>query len=161
MLSVHTTYPLYGWARSRANKCSTKPVGGSSIGAGGGGADLTFPETQGRLHNPKATSCGRMHPRSGKAGWYGGYLVYVSVAGVSSFYWVPPGWIRFEWVQVYNPWRVKTIRIAASSVMDNPTLLLLLFVSVTHVFYLSLLMTTCLGQLRCKEWEFSHRLGGY
>jgi len=30
-----------------------------------------------------------------------------------------PGWIRGEWVQVYNPCRVKTIRIAAYSVMYN------------------------------------------
>jgi hypothetical protein len=22
-------------------------------------------------------------------------------------------------------------------------------------------MTSCLGQLRCEEWEFSHRLGGF
>jgi hypothetical protein len=33
---------------------------------------------------------------------------------------------------------VKTIRIAASSVMDNPTLLLLLLVSVTLDFHLPL-----------------------
>jgi hypothetical protein len=26
MLSVHTTYPLYGWVWSRASKCGTKPV---------------------------------------------------------------------------------------------------------------------------------------
>jgi hypothetical protein len=56
---------------------------------------------------------------------------------------------------------VKTIRIAAFSVMDNPTLLLLLLVSVTHAFYLPLVMTSCLGQLRCEEWDFSHRLGGF
>jgi hypothetical protein len=69
MLSVHTTSPLRGWAQSKASKYSTKPVGGSSIGAGEGGADLTFPETQGRLHNPGVTSRGRMRPRPGKAGW--------------------------------------------------------------------------------------------
>jgi hypothetical protein len=62
---------------------------------------------------------------------------------------------------VYNPCRVKTIRIAASSVMDNPTLLLLLSVSDTHDFYLPLEMTSCLGQLRCKGRESSHRLGGF
>ena len=38
---------------------------------------------------------------------------------------VAPGWIRGEWVQVYNPCRVKSIRIAAYSVMYIfPTLLL-------------------------------------
>jgi hypothetical protein len=73
MLSVHTTYPLCGWARSEASKCDTKPVGGLSIDAGGGGADLTFPEMQERLHSPGATSCGRMRPRSEKAGWYQSY----------------------------------------------------------------------------------------
>jgi hypothetical protein len=62
---------------------------------------------------------------------------------------------------VYNPCRVKTIRIAVSSVMDNPTLLLLLLVSVTHYFYLPLEMTSCLGQFRCEEMESSHRLGGF
>jgi hypothetical protein len=45
--------------------------------------------------------------------------------------------------------------------MDNPTLLLLLLVSVTHAFYLPPVMTSCLGQLRCEKWEFSHRLGGF
>jgi hypothetical protein len=40
MLSVHTTYLLCGWARCGASKYGTKPIGGSSIGAGGGGADL-------------------------------------------------------------------------------------------------------------------------
>jgi hypothetical protein len=44
MLSVHTIYPLCGWAQSGASKCSTKPVGGSNIDVGGGGADLMFPE---------------------------------------------------------------------------------------------------------------------
>jgi hypothetical protein len=56
---------------------------------------------------------------------------------------------------------MKTIRIAASSVMDNPTLLLLLLGSITHIFYLPLVMTSCLGQLRCEERESSHRLGGF
>jgi hypothetical protein len=69
-LSVHTTYPLCRWARSGASKYGTKLVGGWSIGAGGGAADLTSPETQGRLHNLGATSCGRMRPRPGKAKWY-------------------------------------------------------------------------------------------
>ena len=41
------------------------------------------------------------------------------------------GWQQFEWVQVYNPCRVKTIRIAAYSVKYIPTLLLLPLVSVT------------------------------
>jgi hypothetical protein len=77
------------------------------------------------------------------------------------FSWLILGWLQFEWVQVYNPCRVKTIRIAAFSIMDNPTLLLLLLVSVTHLFYLPLVMTSCLGQLWCEEWEFSHRLGGF
>jgi hypothetical protein len=62
---------------------------------------------------------------------------------------------------VYNPFRVKTIRIATSSIMDNPTLLLVLLVSVTHTFYLPLVVTSCLGQLRFEEWEFSHQLGGF
>jgi hypothetical protein len=39
---------------------------------------------------------------------------------------------------VYNPCRVKTICIAASSVMDIPTPLLLLLDSVTQDFYLPL-----------------------
>jgi hypothetical protein len=62
---------------------------------------------------------------------------------------------------VYNPRRVKTICIAASSVMDNPTLLLLFLVSDTQDFYLPLEMTSCLGQLRCEGREPSHRLGGF
>jgi hypothetical protein len=62
---------------------------------------------------------------------------------------------------MYNPCRVKTIRIATSSVMDNPTLLFLLLVSDTHDFYLPLEMISCLGQLRCEERESSHRLGGF
>jgi hypothetical protein len=45
--------------------------------------------------------------------------------------------------------------------MDNPTLLLLLLVSATHNFCLPLEMTSCLGQLRCEEKEFSHRLGDF
>jgi hypothetical protein len=60
MLRVHTTYPLFGWVRSGASKYSTKPIRGSGIDAGGGGADLTSPEMQGRLHSPGATSCGKM-----------------------------------------------------------------------------------------------------
>jgi hypothetical protein len=40
--------------------------------------------------------------------------------------------------------------------MDNPTLLLLLLDSVTHVFYLPLAMTSCLGRLRYEERESSH-----
>jgi hypothetical protein len=62
---------------------------------------------------------------------------------------------------VYNSCRVKTIYIVASLVMDNPTLLLLLLGSATHVFYVPLVMTSCLGQLRCEERESSHRLGGF
>jgi hypothetical protein len=61
---------------------------------------------------------------------------------------------------VYNPCRVKTIRIAVSSVMDIPTPLLLLLVSVTYEFYLPLERLPARGQLRCEEREFSHRLGG-
>jgi hypothetical protein len=62
---------------------------------------------------------------------------------------------------VYNPCRVETIRIAASSVMDIPTPLLLLLVSVTHDFYLPLEYCPARGQLRCEERESSHRLGGF
>jgi hypothetical protein len=65
---------------------------------------------------------------------------------------------------VYNPYSVKTIRIAASSIMDNPTLptlLLLLLISDTHDFYLPLEMTSFLRQLRCEERESSHRLDGF
>jgi hypothetical protein len=62
---------------------------------------------------------------------------------------------------MYNPCKVKTICIAVSSVMDNPTLLLVLLGSVTHDFYLPLVMTSCLGQLRCEERESSHRFGGF
>jgi hypothetical protein len=69
MISVRTTYPLCGQVRCGASKCGTKLVGGLSIGAGGGGTNLTFLETQGRLHNSRATSCGRMRPRSEKAEW--------------------------------------------------------------------------------------------
>jgi hypothetical protein len=72
------------------------------------------------------------------------------------FSWVTSGWLRFEWVQVYNPCRVKTISIAVSSFMNNPTLLLLLLVSATHAFYLPLVVTFCIGQLRHEGWEFSH-----
>jgi hypothetical protein len=61
---------------------------------------------------------------------------------------------------VYNPCRVKTIRIAASLVMDIPTPLLLLLVSVTHDFYIPLELLPARGQLRCEEREFSHQLGG-
>jgi hypothetical protein len=67
MLSVDTTYPLCGWVWFGASKRCTKLIGGSSIGARGG-TDLTFPEMQERLHNPRATSRGRMHSRPGKAG---------------------------------------------------------------------------------------------
>jgi hypothetical protein len=38
--------------------------------------------------------------------------------------------------------------------MDNSTLLLLLLVSDAHDFYLSLEMTSCLGQLRYEERDF-------
>jgi hypothetical protein len=69
MISVHTIYPLCVWVWSEASKCGTKPLGGSSIDEGGGGDDLTFPEMQGSLHSPGATSCGRMRPRPRKAGW--------------------------------------------------------------------------------------------
>jgi hypothetical protein len=69
MLSVHTTYPLCGWVQHKASKYGTKPVGGLSIGVEGRGADLTFLEMQGKLHSPGVTSCGRMCPRPGKAGW--------------------------------------------------------------------------------------------
>jgi hypothetical protein len=62
---------------------------------------------------------------------------------------------------MYNPCRVKTIRIVTFSVMHNPTLLLLLLDSVTHIFYLPLVVTSCLGQSRCEEREFLHRLGGF
>jgi hypothetical protein len=62
---------------------------------------------------------------------------------------------------VYNPCRVKTIRIAASSVMDIPTPLLLLLVSVTLDLYLPLEHCPARGQLRCEERESSHRLGGF
>jgi hypothetical protein len=70
-------------------------------------------------------------------------------------------WLRFEWVQMYNHCRVKTIRTATSSVVDNSTLLLLLLVSVTHAFCLPLVINSCLGQLRCEKWEFSYRLSGF
>jgi hypothetical protein len=62
---------------------------------------------------------------------------------------------------VYNPCRVKTIRITASSVMDNPSHLLLILDSVTHVFYIPLVVTSCLRQLRCEERESSYRFGGF
>jgi hypothetical protein len=52
MLRVHTTYPLCGWVRSGASKYGTKLVGVSSIGAGGGGTDLTSPKTQGGFTVP-------------------------------------------------------------------------------------------------------------
>ena len=44
-----------------------------------------------------------------------------------------PG-LQPEWVQVYNPCRMKTIRIAAYSVMYIPTLLLLYLVYYTLIF---------------------------
>ena len=62
--------------------------------------------------------------------WGTGYGI-VAVSLVLSR-WVPQcqselssGWRWGEWVQVYNPCRVKTIRIAAYSIMYIPTLLLL------------------------------------
>jgi hypothetical protein len=73
ILSVHITYPLCGWVRSRASKCGTKLVGGSSIGAAGEDADLTFSETQRRIHSLGAIFCGRMRLRPRKSGWYRGY----------------------------------------------------------------------------------------
>ena len=45
-MSVHTTYPLCGWIQSEASKHGAKPVGGCSIGAGGAGVDLTFPDSR-------------------------------------------------------------------------------------------------------------------
>jgi hypothetical protein len=56
---------------------------------------------------------------------------------------------------------MKTVRIAASSVIDNPTLSLLLLVSDTHNFYLPLEMTSCQGLLRCEQRESSHQLHGF
>jgi len=72
-VSVHTTYPLCGWIRSEASKRGAKPVGGCSIGAGGAGVDLTFPDSRDSwesysrwLHSPGATSCERTRPNPGK-----------------------------------------------------------------------------------------------
>ena len=45
------------------------------------------------------------------------------------------GWRRGEWVQVYNPCRVKTIRIAAYGCRNGPrqvTWQMLYFVDATH-----------------------------
>ena len=67
------------------------------------------------LHSPGRPSAGGRAPN-----WEQDGVVAVSFVG-----WclgegrVAPGRIRGEWVQVYNPCRVKTIRIAAYSVMYN------------------------------------------
>ena len=55
---------------------------------------------------------------------------------------------------MYNPCRVKTIRIAAYSVMHIPTIRI-----VNPAFYLPLVQFPLWSQLRCREREFLHRPG--
>ena len=72
-VSMHTTYPLCGWIRSKASKRGAKPVGGCSISARGAGVDLAFPDLRDSresysrwLHSPGATSCERTRPNPRK-----------------------------------------------------------------------------------------------
>ena len=72
---------------------------------------------------------------------------------------VAPGWIRGEWVQVYNPYRVKSIHIAAYSVMYISYTSVTLFRVVNPDFYLPLVQFPLWSQMRCREREFLHRPG--
>ena len=67
-------------------------------------------------------------------------------------------WFWAEWVQVYNPCRVKTICIAAYSVMYISSSGFTSQSSSTHDISTSLQSTVLLGQqLRCGEREFPHQ----
>ena len=70
---------------------------------------------------------------------------------------VAPGWIRGEWVQVYNPSRVKSIHIAVYSVMYISYTYVTSFRVVNPDFYLPLVHFLLWSQMRCREREFIHR----
>ena len=75
---------------------------------------------RGEPHNSRATSCEGMHPNlEGQDGAVAVSLALrsASVGRCLGDSQVAPSWIRGEWVQVYNPCRVKSIRIAAYSDM--------------------------------------------
>jgi len=70
-----------------------------------------------------------------------------------------PGWPRGVWVQVYMLCRVKTIRIAAYSVMYISYSSVTSSRVVNPAFYLPLVHFPLWSQLRCREREFLHRPG--
>ena len=67
------------------------------------------------LHSPGRPSAGGRDPNREQ----GGVVAAIFVAGASGSVGRRVGWRRGEWIQVYNPCRVKTICIAAYSVMYN------------------------------------------
>ena len=66
-----------------------------------------------------------MHPNLGGQDGVVAVILVLSRLGPQSQLELSAGWRRGEWVQVYNPCMVKTIRIAAYSIMYIPTYLLL------------------------------------
>ena len=80
---------------------------------------------RGGPHKSRETSCERMHPNLGGLDGVIAVSLVLSRPVPRSQSELSAGWRRGEWVQVRNPCRVKTIRIAAYSVMYIPTLLLL------------------------------------
>ena len=66
---------------------------------------------------------------------------------------------RGEWVQVYNPCRVKSICIAAYSVMYISYSSVTSFRVVNPDFYLPLVHFPLWSQMRCRERKFLHRPG--
>ena len=76
-------------------------------------------------HNSRAASCERMHPNLGEQDGAVAVSFVLSRLVPRGQSELLAGWRRGEWVQVRNPCRVKTIHIAAYSVMYIPTLLLL------------------------------------
>jgi len=88
-----------------------------------------FPELHVRLHSPGAISCGRMRPDPGKQDGAMATSSRCQQTGASEIVGVAAGYPRGEWVQVYKLCRVKTVCVAAYSVMYNPTFLLLPLVS--------------------------------
>ena len=67
------------------------------------------------LHNPGRPRAGGRIPNQKQDGAIDASFVDWCLGDTQ----VAPSWIRGEWVQVYNPCRVKTIRIATYSVMYN------------------------------------------
>ena len=83
------------------------------------------PNGKGGPHNSRATSCARLHPNLGEQDGAVAVSLVLSRLVPRSQSKLLAGWRWGEWVQVCNPCMVKTIRIAAYSVMYIPTLLLL------------------------------------